>query len=120
MHRKLHLRRQLNALPWRVGVCLILVALFLYNPFLTIYGASLIVNIQHPPSYRATVAGSELQSCTVEPAGPLAPALEAAVMHEWIPAAATSPALLAVPDNTFRPTPLIICSSLWFRPPPIS
>jgi hypothetical protein len=120
MYRKLHLRPQLSAFPWRVALCLILVALFLYNPFLTIYGASPIANIQHPPSYRATVAGTELQSCTVEPARPLAPTLEAAVVHAWIQAAATSPVLHALPDNTFRPMPHVICNSLWFRPPPIS
>ncbi len=120
MRRKLHLRLKSNALPWRVALCLILVALFLYNPFLKIYCASPIVNVQHPLSYRATIAGCELQSCTVEPARPLIPTLEVAVVREWIQAVVKSPVLLALPGDTFRPMPRVICNSLWFRPPPVS
>jgi hypothetical protein len=119
MHRKLHLRLQLCALPWRVGICLILFALFLYNPFLTIYGASPVVNIQHPLSYRATIASSELRRCTVEPSKPLVPALEAAVAFELAQSAATDEAIPVLPRDLFRAIPQVICNSLWFRPPPI-
>jgi hypothetical protein len=119
MRRQHHLRPQLSALPWRVGICLILVALFLYNPFLTIYGASPIVNIQHPLSYRATIASSELRRCTVEPAKPLVPALEAAVAFELAQSAAADEAPPVLPRDLFRAIPQLICNSLWFRPPPI-
>jgi len=120
MRQNSDLRLPLCAWPWRVVLCLILVALFLYNPFLTIYGASPIANIQHPLSYRATVAGSELQTCNVEPARSLIPALQAAVARVWIQASAARPLLLDLPGDTFRPVPQVICNSLWFRPPPVS
>jgi hypothetical protein len=119
MRKKLHLQLKLGALPWRVTLCLILVVLFLYNPFLTIYGASPIVNIQHPLSYRATIASSELRRCTVEPAKPLIPALEAAVTFELAQSAATDEVPSVLPRDLFRAVPQVICNSLWFRPPPI-
>jgi hypothetical protein len=120
MQRKLYLPLKLSPLQWRVALCLLLTALFFYNPFLTIYGASQIPNVQHPLSYRATVAGSELQTCTVEPARPLIPALEFAVVLGLIRAAVTNSVPLALPGDTFRALPQVICNSLWFRPPPVS
>jgi hypothetical protein len=119
MRRKPHLRLQRCAGPWRVALCLILVALFLYNPFLTIYGASPIVNVQHPLSYRATIASSELRRCTVEAAKPLVPALEAAVAFELAQTAATPEVAPVLPRDLFRAIAQVICNSLWFRPPPI-
>jgi hypothetical protein len=119
MRRKPHLRLQSSAGPWRVALCVILVALFLYNPFLTIYGASPIVNIQHPLSYRATIASSELRRCTVEPAKPLVPALEAAVAFESEQSPATDEVTPVLPRDLFRALPQVICNSLWFRPPPV-
>jgi hypothetical protein len=119
MYRNLDLRLRLRALPWRVALCLILVALFLYNPFLTIYGASPIVNIQHPLSYRATIASSELRRCTVEPAKPLVPALEVAVAFELAQSAANDEVAPVLPRDLFRALPQVICNSLWVRPPPV-
>lgn len=119
MTRTLYLRLKLTALPWRIALCLILVALFLYNPFLTIYGASPIVNIQHPLSYRATIASSELRRCTVEPAKPQVSALEAAAAFELAKLAATDEAAPVVPRDLCRAIPQVICNSLWFRPPPV-
>ncbi len=120
MRRELHLRGNSSAALWRVALCVTLAALFLYNPFLAVYGTSPIANIQHPLSYRATVAGSELQTCTVAPEGPLAPALEVAVAREGLPAAATTPVWPALTGDTIRPVRRVICNSLWFRPPPVS
>jgi hypothetical protein len=119
MRRKLHFRLKVSALPWGVALCLILVALFLYNPFLTIYGASSIANIQHPLSYRATIASSELRRCTVEPAKPLVLVLEAAVALELTHSAAPDEAALVLPRDLSRATPQVICNSLWSRPPPV-
>jgi hypothetical protein len=119
IRQKLHLRLQVCSGPCRVALCLTLVALFLYNPFLTIYGASPVVNIQHPLSYRATIASSELRRCTVEPAKPLVPALQAAAAFELTQSAATDEAPPVLPRDLFRAVPQVICGSLWFRPPPI-
>jgi hypothetical protein len=41
-------------------VCLLLSLLFLYNPYLAVQGASGALSVGHRPSYRATVAASEL------------------------------------------------------------
>jgi hypothetical protein len=119
MDRKLHLRLRLSASPRRVALCLILVALFLYNPFLTIYGASPVANIQHPLSYRATIASSELRRCTVEPAEPLVAALETAVAFELTQSVAAEEAAPAPPRDLFHAVPQVICNNLWFRPPPL-
>lgn len=113
------MRLKPSALPWRVGVCLVLAGLLLYNPFLTIYGDSQILNIQHPLSYRATVASSELRRCTVEPPKALIPALEAAVAFGRMQLAATKEVVLAVPRALSRSIPAVVFYSLWFRPPPI-
>jgi hypothetical protein len=112
------LRLKISASAWRVGLCLILAALLLYNPFLTIFGTSPIVNIQHPLSYRATIASSELRRWTVESAKPLIPALEAAVAFELQPAVANKEVLSSLPRDLFQAMPRVICNSLWFRPPP--
>jgi hypothetical protein len=64
MMRGLHWERQSSDERWRTGVCLALVALLLYNPFLTILSSSHEISVQHPLSYRATVASSELRRCT--------------------------------------------------------
>lgn len=41
-------------------ICLLLSLLFLYNPFLAAQGFSGALSVGHRPSYRATVAASEL------------------------------------------------------------
>src|SRR5258708_25640888 len=63
----------------RTAVCLVLIALLLYNPFFTILKISQDLSVQHPLSYRATLAGSELRRCTLHAAPPLIPALSAAI-----------------------------------------
>jgi hypothetical protein len=118
MPRILHLRLHPSASPWRVGVCLVLAALFLYNPFFTIYGASQILNVQHPLSYRATLASSELRRCTVEPSKTLIPALEAAVVFELTQSPAVEEVVPALPRDLSWFVSQVLCNDLWFRPPP--
>lgn len=102
----------------RSAVCLVLVALLLYNPFFTVLGSSRDLSVRHPLSYRATLAGTELQRCTLEAAGPLIPELEAAILHLaslWSPSHRVP---FVQPSDTARPIALAICDSIWFRPPP--
>jgi len=102
----------------RTAVCLVLVALLLYNPFFTILGSSRDVSVQHPLSYRATVAGTELQRGIVETGNPLSVVLDAAIL---------------LVSSLFPPAPKLVfvqrsepagamsqarCDSIWFRPPP--
>jgi hypothetical protein len=119
MPRSLHLRLHPSASAWRVGVCLVLAALFLYNPFFTIYGASQSLNVQHPLSYRATLASSELRRCTVEPSKTLIPALEGALAFGLTQLAAAKEVVPAVPRDLSRFVPQVLCNDLWFRPPPV-
>jgi hypothetical protein len=104
--------------PWRAALCLLLAALSLYNPFFTIYGVSDISNVRHPLSYRATVASSELRRGTVNPVKSAIPRLAVLVTRERMQAATAYPVALARPQDFFRSVPQVICSSLWFRPPP--
>jgi hypothetical protein len=106
--------------PFHVGVCFFLAALFLYNPFLTIYGSSPVLKVEHPPSFRATVASSELQLSRVTQVQPEVFVPQEAVLEVVTPAAAPV-AYTGVPQQEpldFQPQ--IFAESLWFRPPPAS
>jgi hypothetical protein len=102
----------------RAAVCLVLIALLLYNPFFTVLSISQDLSVQHPLSYRATVAGSELWRCTFEAGKPLLPPLSAAI---FLTATLFTPrykAALVQPSDTIGPVPQTLCDSTWFRPPP--
>jgi hypothetical protein len=102
---------------FQAGVCLLLVALCLYNPFFTIFGASQISNLQHHADYRATVAGSELRRCTFEASTDLTCSLQIALfaaIYDFRDAGIQS-FPLAVPPGSVQQQSR---ESLWFRPPP--
>jgi hypothetical protein len=117
MFRSAEHRRQNLRFIFQAGLCLLLVALCLYNPFFTIFGASQVSNVQHDADYRATVAGSELRRCIIEPAPELTPALEASL---FVTVCAFEPRR----SEGCSPAPSIGSvqqqsrESLWFRPPP--
>jgi hypothetical protein len=102
----------------RAAVCLVLVALFLYNPFFTVLGSSRDLNVQHPLSYRATLAGTELQRCTLEAASPQIPELDAAILHVASLCSPSHKVAFVEPSDTATPASLASCDSIWFRPPP--
>jgi hypothetical protein len=117
MLRDSELRIEINRTRWCVATCLLLVALLLYNPFFTILSSSHDVSVQHPLSYRATVAGSELRRCTIE-AQPLLPGLDAAVVHAATLLAPPHEIALVQPSDTAGLLSQALCDSIWFRPPP--
>jgi hypothetical protein len=102
----------------RAAVCLVLVAVLLYNPFFTVLGTSHGLSVKHPLSYRATVAGSELRRCTVEPVDPLIPELTAALLHAAVLLAPTHEVTFVQPCDTAGLVSQAPCDSIWFRPPP--
>jgi len=102
----------------RAAFCVLLVALLLYNPFFTILSASQDLSVNHPFSYRATVAGSELRRCTVEPVDPLIPELTAAILHAAILLRPTCEVAFVQPSETAGQLSQASCDSIWFRPPP--
>lgn len=102
----------------RAAVCLVLVALLLYNPFFTILSSSKDLSVKHPLSYRATVAGSELRRCTFEPADLLIPELTAAILHAAILLTPTYEVAFVQPSETASLLSQASYDSIWFRPPP--
>jgi hypothetical protein len=109
-----------TASPFFAGVCCFLSVLFFYNPFLTIYGSSPVLKVQHPPSFRATVASSELQLSRVSEVQPEVSVPLEAVLEAVAPASAPV-AYTGIPQQEpvdFQPQ--IFPESLWFRPPPVS
>jgi len=105
--------------PWRIVLCLVLSAFFLYNPFLTICTSSTPYGtVQRPPSYRSTLASCELGCGTVQPTKLLISPLRVLL--------GTEKGLLQQKDHPFpslieemvRVVPRELDARLWFRPPP--
>jgi hypothetical protein len=115
-------RNNQSAIRWRAVLCLVLGALFLYNPFLTIPAAGATygtVHLHHPVSFRATVASCELGHYTAETAKTLLHAL--AVLPRELVQVAPLYTIGAVRSEALPlPLPQASCNSLWFRPPPFS
>jgi len=110
--------RQSNSECWRAGVCLALIVLLLYNPFLTILGSSQNISVRHVLSYRATVASSELRRCMLEPAQPPLPELTTVIFFAAFLLETGDETLAAQPRDASVPVSLASCDNVWFRPPP--
>jgi hypothetical protein len=101
-----------------VAVCFTLALLFLYNPYLSVTSPSKVLNFHHSLSYRATVGSSELQHFSPPNARKIF-ALSVAVVLSWLDSPA-NPVVSRMPEvspHPARPFP-VVCSDLWFRPPP--
>jgi hypothetical protein len=110
-----------RALFWRAAVCVLLAVLSLYNPFLTVSGACDVLHVHHRPSFRATIASSELRRCTVEEDKILIPARVALQTTDPTPVGSPAAAILAARqdhDVVVVPLQQMILGGLWFRPPP--
>ena len=102
----------------RTAVCLLLMALLLYNPFFTVLSISQELSVQHPLSYRATMAGSELRRCTFEAGKPLLPELSAGISRASTLFTLSHEVALIEPSDTAGAISQTLCDSIWFRPPP--
>jgi len=118
MPRDSELRIEANKRRWWAVTNLLLVALLLYNPFLTILSSSRDLSVRHPLSYRATLAGSELRRCTMDAAQPLVPRLDAVTVHAATLLAPSHEIALVQPSDTAGLLSQALCDSIWFRPPP--
>ena len=99
-------------------MCLLLPLLLLCNPFLATSESSGVLSLCHPPSYRATVASSELLKFkNVESREAIATAdfdlLEFALLQPQLQPSAEY-------GYTEPPFPVdrFLSGNLWFRPPP--
>ena len=101
-------------------MCVLLAALFLYNPFLAACQASGSNTVCHRPSYRSTVASSELQQLAQPIANAVAPSPDAELVRLLIPKPqADKTAARYFLEQEVVVTPQTgFSSSLWFRPPP--
>jgi hypothetical protein len=101
-----------------VVVCVALAVLFLYNPFLAITSSSNVLNIHHSLSYRATVASSELQHFSPTDARKIF-TLSPATVLSWLDSPAT-PIVSRAAEVSPQPACAfeVLCSDLFFRPPP--
>jgi hypothetical protein len=117
--RRIARKRKLHTLPkWQIGVCLLLAALVLYNPYLAARDSAAGLCLRHAASNRATVGASELQHFTpANPRGILATA-DAVSPQQFPPIALHAIcAHVLILEEILVPVQLF-CSSLWFRPPP--
>jgi hypothetical protein len=90
----------------------------LYNPFFTFVSISHELCVQHPLSYRATVAASELRRCTFEASPSLVPALTAALFLAAIVFAPSNEVGVVASSDTAVLLPQPASDHIWFRPPP--
>jgi hypothetical protein len=105
--------------PKRAWLGLLLSFLFLYNPFLVVPGSSAHLSASRPPSFRATVASSQLftlkNSDSIE--GLAMPASDSAegpiLVHMHF-----GPVGRIVSDDGSLPDSQLCSVNLWFRPPP--
>lgn len=106
--------------PWRAGICLLLGAFFLYNPFFTMSPSSgSFAVVHHPPSYRSTVASSELGCGTVPHTKLYVEPLRAVLTPEKVLLQQEDDIRPKPADETVRAVTQDFASSLWFRPPPV-
>lgn len=102
----------------QVCVCVLLVLLLLYNPFLMAPGSDVGLNVRHPASNRATVGSSELQHFSPIVGKNCGSLLDLAVTEIFTTPPITIPEDLSGADHTFIPSSQFSPASLWFRPPP--
>jgi hypothetical protein len=106
-------------------ICLLLPILFLHNPFLAAPDSPGTLALQHPPSYRATIASSELLKFK-NPEGLESILLKSIglVHRDFLSSIILAPAppdtrLGHAGDNEdLLPREQVLSRSLWFRPPP--
>jgi hypothetical protein len=100
-------------------MCLLLSLLFLYNPFLATQGSSGSLAVGHRPSYRATVACSELSRFENPESRPAVPTADGDFSDLFT--------LLQPQVQSFaghretadvQPFDQFLSGNLWFRPPP--
>ena len=108
------------ALPgWFRAVCLALIVLLIHNPYLIAPAKAGGLNISHRPSYRATVAASELQHFTPASAKSLFTVQAALLWNGFGLSQPDGGQPRIVSPQVASPPQQFWCSSLRFRPPPL-
>jgi hypothetical protein len=108
-----------EALPnWFRAVCFLLVILLVYNPYLIAPLNADGLNVSHRPSYRATLASSELQHFTPAGTQDAFPVQAGPPWNDLWPAQPTARLTRVRPSQVVYLPQEFWSASLWFRPPP--
>ena len=100
-------------------MCFLLSLLLLYNPFLVTTESSGALSLRHPPSYRATVASSELQKFkSQESREDIAIADRDLLERFALLLPQLRPSAKYCDTEARRPADRFLSGNLWFRPPP--
>ena len=119
MSRKTNPAIGAGTLPgWFRGACFALIVLLLHNPFLIAPARADGLNVSHLPSYRATIAASELQHFTPASAQYDFTAQAAQSWNDLAPLQADWRQPRITPSQVVSNPQQFWCPSLWFRPPP--
>jgi hypothetical protein len=119
MSKLLHNGDRSTSVRKYVWVCLLLPLLFLCNPFQSAPGLNGSLSLLHPPSYRATVASSELLKFK-NPDHPDTSTFADCEESEGFLPTRLEPqsAEPRVSADEFLPAGLLLSGNVWFRPPP--
>jgi hypothetical protein len=105
---------------WFRAVCLALVILLAHNPYLTVPATASGVNVSHHPSYRATVAASELQHFSPQDKQSSVDVVSVPTPNVLDPLKADERQPRVYSSQVLSPQPQFWSAGLWFRPPPVS
>ncbi len=110
-------RRKIRLPGWRLCLCVLLVGLIVYNPFLALHGTAGSSCYEKLASNRATIGSSELQHFTpVSNPDELAEvSVEVIATEPAVQVRAHQPGLIQPEVAPAQPERF---ASLWFRPPP--
>jgi hypothetical protein len=110
-----------GALPsWFRAVCVALIVLLAHNPYLIAPAISGGLNFSHHPSYRATVAASELQHFTPQDDQNSIDAILVRPLNVLDPLQTDGRQPRIYTSQVLSPQLQFWFAGLWFRPPPVS
>jgi hypothetical protein len=102
---------------WRACICLLLIGLIVYNPFVALSGSSGNLSYEKPARNRATIGSSEMQLFSPVLTPTSQPDLDVEVKGAE-PAAAVQESLPGVDQREVIFLQPEVFANLWFRPPP--
>ena len=120
MHSPIDIRASVTVSKRYVWICLFLVVLLLYNPYLMAPGSAGGLNVRHPVSNRATVGSSELQYFASGTGQDFSGFADLAPAEVSFLLPALSELNFSRVSRRLSPPQRFLCASLWFRPPPAS